>query len=314
MPDPTVSIVIPVKDGGDDLRRCLEAIARQDQVPYELIVVDSGSTDGSDELALAHGARVERIAPETFNHGSTRNLGAEMARGEILVFTSQDAYAAGRDWLAHLVAPLADERVAGVYGRQLAHEDAHPPERYFMDFLYGAQGRVQVASGPEELTMDTTLFSNANAAIRRSAWERFPFADDIVMSEDQEWACRALLAGYRLIYEPTAVVRHSHPYTVTTAFRRFFDSGASGERAYLSAARPGARALRRRALRYGTDEIAWLWTTNQRRWIPYTAVYELAKFAGLQLGARHRRLPLWLKVRASALPEHWRSADDGGRP
>jgi glycosyltransferase involved in cell wall biosynthesis len=314
MPDPSVSIVIPVKDGGEDLRCCLEAIARQDGVPFELVVVDSGSTDGSDELALAHGAHLERIAPDTFNHGSSRNLGARLARGDVLVFTSQDAYAVGRDWLARLIAPLAAENVAGVYGRQLAHEDAHPPERYFMDFLYGPRARVQAAFGRDELTMDTTMFSNANAAIRRSAWERFPFADDIVMSEDQEWACRALLAGYRLVYEPEAVVRHSHPYTVATAFRRFFDSGASAERAYLSAARPGARALRRRALRYGTDELAWLWTTNQRRWIPYTAVYELAKFAGLQLGVRHRRLPLWLKLRASALPDYWRAADGGGRP
>jgi rhamnosyltransferase len=309
---PATSIVLPVKDGGEDLRRCLQGIAAQAlDPPPEIVVIDSGSRDGSDALAERHGARVSRIAPEEFNHGATRNLGAELARGEVLVFLSQDAVPVGPHWLEHLIAPLAaDRNVAGVYGRQLAHDDANPPERYFLDFLYGDRPRVQSVAGPDELTMETTLFSNANAAIRRSVWEELPFTDDIVMSEDQEWSARALLAGYRIVYEPRAVVRHSHPYRIGSAFRRFFDSGASADRAYMAAARPGARAVRRAALRYGVGEVSWLWRTDQRRWIPYAATYELAKFVGLQLGARQRHLPLWVKVRASALPDYWRG---GGR-
>ena len=84
---------------------------------------------------------------EEFNHGGTRNLAAGLARGEVLVFTSQDAVAIGEDWLATLVAPLAGERVAGVYGRQLANPEAHPPERYFLDFLYGADARAAGGRG-----------------------------------------------------------------------------------------------------------------------------------------------------------------------
>src|SRR5258705_395613 len=81
---------------------------------------------------------VTRLPPEDFDHGAPRNLGASLAGGDVLVFISQDAYPVDTQWLARLVAPLAgDSDVAGVYGRQLAHEDAKPPERYFMDFLYG---------------------------------------------------------------------------------------------------------------------------------------------------------------------------------
>jgi rhamnosyltransferase len=302
-----ISVVIPVKDGGDDLRRCLDALARQrldDEV--ELVVVDSSSRDGSAELARERGARVEVIPAAEFNHGGTRNLGAGLARGELLVFTSQDAYAEGGDWLAALTAPLrADARLAGVYGRQLPHTDATPPERYFLDFLYGSEPREQRAASLSELSMETTLFSNANAAVRRSVWEEFRFVDDIIMSEDQEWSRRVLLAGYGIVYEPRAAVRHSHPYTVGSAFRRFFDSGVSAERAYLAGGHPSAGVLRRAALRYARGELAWLWRTGQRRWIPYAGVYELAKFAGLQLGARHRRLPMWLKLRCTALPSYW---------
>jgi len=191
-----------------------------------VVVVDSSSTDGSAELAREKGARLHVIPAEEFNHGATRNLGAELAGGEVLVFTSQDAYPEHERWLAELVAPLRENGdVAGSYGRQLPHEDATPPERYFLDFLYGPHPREQRAAGEEELSMETTLFSNVNAAMRRTAWERFPFAENIIMSEDQEWARRALLAGHALRYVPGAAVRHSHPYTIGSAFRRFFDSG-----------------------------------------------------------------------------------------
>jgi rhamnosyltransferase len=153
--------------------------------------------------------------------------------------------------------------------------------------------------------METTLFSNVSSAIRRSVWEEFRFADDIIMSEDQEWSRRVLLAGYELVYEPEAAVRHSHNYSLGSAFKRFFDSGASAERAYLAGGRPSAQVLRRAAMRYARGELAWLWRTGQRRWIPYTALYEAVKFTGLQLGARHRHLPAAVKMRCSTLPFYW---------
>jgi rhamnosyltransferase len=301
-----ISVVIPVKDGGADLARCLDAIASQvvdDEV--EIVVVDSGSSDDSVTVARSRGAAVHAIPPSEFGHGRTRNLGAGLAHGEILVFTSQDAYAARDDWLALLVAPVrGDEDVAGAYGRQLPHDDATPPERYFLDFLYGPEARVQRIDGGEEPSFEQTLFSNVNAAMRRDVWERFPFADDLIMSEDQEWSRRALRAGHALAYVPEAAVHHSHRYSVTAAFRRFFDSGVSAERSYAAAAN-GSGALRRAGARYAKGELAWLWETGQRRWIPYAAVYELAKFAGLQLGRRHRRLPRSLKRRFSALSAYW---------
>src|SRR3954471_20450010 len=113
-----ISVVIPVKDGGGDLVRCLDRLAAQQvDEDVEIVVVDSGSRDGSVAVARGRGARVHEIPPAEFNHGATRNLGARLAGGDVLVFTSQDAYAADEHWLARLVAPLADERVGGAYGR-----------------------------------------------------------------------------------------------------------------------------------------------------------------------------------------------------
>jgi len=303
-----ISVVIPVKDGGADLVRCLDAISRQrigDDV--EVVVVDSGSRDGSAARAQSLGARVHFIPAGEFHHGRTRNLGAGLARGETLVFTSQDAYAARDSWLETLTAPLRDDdTIAGVYGRQLPHEDARPPEQYFLDFLYGPDPRVQRLAPGGELSFEVTLFSNVNSALPRSRWEAYPFADDIVMSEDQEWSRRILRAGLGIVYEPEAAVYHSHTYSVAGAMRRFFDSGASAERSYVDGAE-SKTALWKAGANYAQGEVAWLWTTGQRRWIPYAAVYELAKFAGLQLGRRHHVLPAALRRRLSAYPDHWTS-------
>lgn len=303
-----ISVVIPVKDGGSDLVRCLEAITGQrTDEEVEVVVVDSGSRDGSPDNASGFGARVYSIPPAEFNHGRTRNLAAELARGDVLVFTTQDAYAADERWLATLVAPLRSDGVAGAYGRQLPHASARPPERYFLDFLYGPTARAQRIESEEDLTFEATLFSNVNSAIPRRIWEEYRFADDIVMSEDQEWSRRVLLAGMTIVYEPSAAVFHSHPYTVRGAFRRFFDSGASAERAYVGDSRTSSAALRQAAARYARGEVTWLWRTGQRRWLPYAAVYELAKFVGLQLGRRHRLLPQRLKRRLSNMPASWGS-------
>jgi rhamnosyltransferase len=286
-----ISVLIPVKDGGSDLVRCLQGIARQkvdDEV--EVVVVDSGSRDGSAARAAELGAHVHEIAPDEFVHGATRNLAAGRSSGDMLVFTTQDAVAADERWLANLVAPLHKDDVAGVYGRQLPHENATPPERFFLDFMYGPAPRVQRLASTGELTFEHTMFSNVNSAIPRHVWESHPFRDDITMSEDQEWSRRVLLEGQTIVYEPRAAVRHSHTYTLGGAFRRFYASGASADRSYVAGA-ASRTALRRAMGRYAVGELRWLWQTGQRRWIPYAAVYEAAKVAGLQLGLRHRRLP-----------------------
>jgi rhamnosyltransferase len=302
-----ISVLIPVKNGGADLVRCLGAIeAQQVEDEVEVIVVDSGSEDGSAANARDLGARVHEITAAEFNHGRTRNLAARLSRGDLLVFTTQDAYPEDDAWLSTLAGALrSGSDLAGVYGRQLPHDSATPLERFFLDFLYGPQPRVQHVQGSGVVSLETTLFSNVNSAIRRDVWEKYPFADDMLMSEDQEWSRRVLLGGWSIAYEPRAAVRHSHVYSLSDAFRRFFDSGASAERAYLGGGGASRGALRKAATRYARSEIAWLWRTGQRRWLPYAALYELTKFVGLQLGARHRLLPAAVKRRLSSYPSYW---------
>jgi rhamnosyltransferase len=145
--------------------------------------------------------------------------------------------------------------------------------------------------------------------MRRSVWTEFPFDDNVFFAEDQEWGRRVLMAGYGLRYEPAAIVRHSHAYTVRSAFKRFFDLGANADRAFLAGGSSSSSALRQDALRYGREELSWLVRTGRAHWIPYTVIYEFAKFLGLELGARHRFLPMPVKRAFSAFPDIWNRTD-----
>jgi rhamnosyltransferase len=301
-----ISVVIPVKNGGERIRRCLEAIRAQviaDEV--EIIAVDSGSTDGTQTLVRSFGGLVEEIEARDFNHGETRNLGARLAQGEIVVFTVDDALPVGTDWLEQLVAPLRKKgELAGTYARQVAYDDAPAHQHFYIDYRYGAEPRLQRASGPQDLTVSNVLFSNVSSAVKRSLLLEFPFASDIVIAEDLEWSARVLLAGHAIAYVPDSVVRHSHAYTLLDAVKRYFDQGAAAERSYMSGeASPGR--VRREGLTLVRQELAWLWQ-NERSAIPYALAHEIARFVGFQLGVHHQHVPRALRPRLSRTPVYWR--------
>src|SRR5690242_5819003 len=111
-----VTVAIPVRDGGEALVSTLAAVARQ-TVEHELLVCDSGSTDGSAQRARESGARVIEIATEDFGHGSTRNLLMQNAAGARVAMLTQDTEPVDERWLERLLGgfDLAGD-AAIVYG------------------------------------------------------------------------------------------------------------------------------------------------------------------------------------------------------
>lgn len=219
-PAPLVSIVIPTKNGAATLPAVLEAVAAQAaDFPYEVIALDSGSTDGTLSILEGRVARVVPIPAGTFNHGLTRNQGIAAARGALVVLLVQDAIPDSPDWLSNLTAPLRrDPTLAGTFARQVPHEGASPLTRHYLARWIAASpaARVAALTGPLEWNALTPMerylrcvFDNVCSCVRRSAWERHPFRETPI-AEDVEWAKEVLLAGHRLAFVPDAVVRHSH--------------------------------------------------------------------------------------------------------
>jgi rhamnosyltransferase len=233
--DRLVSILIPVKNGAAKLRELLpRLLAQESPDPVEIVAVDSGSTDDSVEVLREHGATVAAIDPRSFNHGLTRNLAAQLARGQIVVFLNQTTLPADEHWLANLVAPLhADPELAAVSARVLPRPDADPLTRKDTERdVSGSPDRAErqirdwsayAALSPAELKV-FVYFDTICAAIRAEVFRRLPFRQTD-FGEDLIWGKEALEAGCKILYEPSAVVLHSHNYSLLEIFRRNFDDG-----------------------------------------------------------------------------------------
>src|SRR5258708_15082417 len=225
------SIVIPTKNGAKDIGACLDAVYSQKDVGrVEVLVVDSGSTDNTLEIVRRYPVRLERIAAETFHHARTRNYAAGLAKGEVLVFLSQDAIPASDAWLAAFLSNFNEAAVGAVYGRQLPKAESGVEGRSAFAVMYGGARIVKMPMDGIGLGHKYYHFSNANSAIRRKAWEATRFPDELKVFEDVGIAKRILDSGWSIVYEPEAAVYHSHDFPLDILFKRYFDIGVVYER------------------------------------------------------------------------------------
>lgn len=228
-----VTIVIPTFNGEAYLADVLDAIQRQGHAgERQVIVVDSGSTDATlDILAGRPWVEVIRIPNAEFGHGRTRAMAAEQARGDVIVYLTQDAVPVGTDWLAELLAPFElDEGIGLVTGRQQPRPRAFPLQRYeiigVFDNLGPRDGITVYGAGARPLegaSLDAAAFhSDVNAAVRAVALREVPFRD-VPYSEDQMMGRDMLAAGWRKAYAGRASVEHSNDLTFGEYGRRIFD-------------------------------------------------------------------------------------------
>jgi len=294
------SILIPTKNGERDIGACLEAAYSQEGVgPIEVLVIDSGSTDATLEIARRYPVRIENIPPESFHHARTRNFAANLATGEFLVFLSQDAVPADGLWLSAMLKNFRDPAVGAVYGRQLPVPGA-PLERHdTLAAVYGDERLVKAPSTQGNLGYRYYHFSDANAAIRKSVWQKTRFPEDFKVFEDLGIAKRILDSGWQIVYEPQSRVYHSHSHTTFALFKRYFDIGFTFSRLGIwnngtraSLVRDAWKQLRGKISRFNGNEDSYK--------AGVSVGSDLAKSAGMFLGLNERFLPLALKRRMSA--------------
>ncbi|MBI2995054.1 MAG: glycosyltransferase family 2 protein [Gammaproteobacteria bacterium] len=211
-PRPRVSIVIRCCNEERHIGRLLDGILAQTERDVEIIVVDSGSTDATLSVTQRYPVRVVSIAPESFSFGSSLNLGCGEAAGEFIVIASAHVYPLYRDWLAKLLAPFRDGRVGLVYGRQRGTETSKYSERQLFQAWFPGQSNYD---------QPHSFCNNANAAIRRSLWQRFPYNESVTGLEDLAFAKEIKATGWRIAYEAEAEVAHVHEETWTRVYNRY---------------------------------------------------------------------------------------------
>ncbi len=229
MNTPLISIIIRSFNEGWALRETLPAVEAQEYGNWELIVIDSGSTDGSvDLIRKARPKHFIQIKPGEYNPSRVMNQGMQLAASDFGVFLNADATPQGNNWLRPLVTALLQPGNAAVFGRQIPRPDCRAVYACDYERCFGHN---------RESAKWEHFFSMVSSGLRKDIWSRRGFLEKMQYSEDDEYTrwCRA--QGYEVVYCPESVVMHSHNYTPQQAYQRSF-----GEARALAAVWDGRRS------------------------------------------------------------------------
>ncbi len=211
----TVSIIIRCKNEEKSIGRTLEKVfAQAIDIPFEVIIVDSGSTDRTLEIVQQYPVRVFRISPESFTFGYALNYGIERADGTIIVNLSAHCFPVDNYWLSRLVSPILEGRAEAGYGRQVPIKEINPFEevslyKHFPD---------------DEKKSGRVPFSNANCAFLKKMWKEVRFDEKVPSWEDYLWFLH-LKGRYSFKYCPEAAVYHTHSFSLRAIVRRAYNDG-----------------------------------------------------------------------------------------
>ncbi len=199
-----ISVVIRAYNEEKWLDRCLRAVKHQRLPIEDIIVVDNESQDKSREIAQHHGTTLLSISRADFTFGRALNLGIEAAKGEVVLILSAHCIPVDELWSSYLALHLngyGGDSICGVYGRQ------EPlPETSDMD----ARDLYTTFREERHNQSQDYFFHNANSAIRKSLWQKYPFDEKIRGVEDRAWGKLLIQKGYQITYEPMARVYHHH--------------------------------------------------------------------------------------------------------
>lgn len=305
-------IIVPVRNGGARWREAAAALQAALGDPARAVILDSGSTDGSDRVAAECGFVLERIDPRSFNHGATRQWAIERfcADTEFAIFLTHDAVLAGREALELLLASFVDSSVGAAYGRQLPHRGAGPFEAHVILFNYGPYSETRSLADAPRLGIKTAYLSNSFAAYRVGALRACGgFPSHLILGEDAAVAVKMLLAGWKVRYCADAEVRHSHAYTTAQDAQRYFDFGVFHAqlpellRHFGAAEGEGARFL--------ASELRYV-AAHAPLSLPLVPVRNGAKYLGYRLGRSYARLPRGLCQRLSMTKVFWTATGASG--
>lgn len=213
MSNPTTSIIIRCYNERDHIGKLLHGISQQTFADKEIILVDSGSTDGTLEIANQFEIdSIVHIPPEKFSFGRSLNYGCKEASGEYCVFISAHCYPKRVDWLERLLEKFEDDEVAMVYGKQRGGGPTKFSERQIFKRWFP----------DEDIDYQLTPFANnANAAIRREVWQEFPYNEQLTGLEDLDWGKRVKEEGFEISYASEAEIIHIHDETLSQIYDRY---------------------------------------------------------------------------------------------
>jgi len=308
--NPKASIFIPTKNPGKPFETILNQISKQNEKSFEIILVDSGSTDKTLEIienfAKKHKeipVKLYKIAPKEFGHGKTRNLSLKYSKAPCIVFLTQDAIPANDYWLSSLLSNFKDPSVAGVFSKQIPKKNARKTEKFFYHYYF--HNKKEIHPAINDTLLDIMFFSNASSCIKTDILKKYSFNESLIMTEDQQWAKTIIEKGYKKIYEPKSVVIHSHNYTLKQTFQRYFDSAYSLNQILNKNPDKDFNKYIKNATGYVIKELKFILKTNP--FLLFRLIIEnFIKILATNLGKNEKRIPFFLKKRFSMHKYYWK--------
>ena len=300
-----VAVIIPTMNGEPKIAQLLNSLSKQSFQSFKVILIDSASSDGT--VSIANDFKVEIISIERrdFNHGATRQFGADLATdSDIVVFLTQDAVLADNTSLERLINCFNDPKVGIVYGRQLPNSGAGPIEAHARLFNYPDNSSIKSFQDASKLGIKTVFISNSFAAYRRPVlMEVGGFPRNVILGEDTYVAARMLLNGWQIAYSAEAKVYHSHGYSFRHEFQRYFDIGVFHARESWLQQKFGL--AEGEGLKFVLSELRYLIKYNVFL-IPSSILRTILKLSAYRLGLAEKRLPNKLKLLFSMNKTFWK--------
>lgn len=223
---PVCSIIVRAYNEEKHIGKLFAGIRQQTLTDVQVILVDSGSTDRTVEIARQYGVEIVHIDPKEFTFGRSLNKGISHAVADILVFASAHVYPVYPDWLEHMVSPFKDSKVAVCFGKQRGTENSKFSEQQVFYHWFPETSHVQE---------ENPFCNNANAAIRRSLWMEHPYDENIPALEDLAWANWAMKKGYSVYYSAEAEIVHIHHESWKGVYNRYRREGMAFKQIYPEA-------------------------------------------------------------------------------
>lgn len=230
-----ISVICPLYNGEDYIKSLNASLLKQKNVEFASIeyILTEGK-DNSEEVLKSLNCNYKKITPKEFSHSRTREEAAFRAKGDILVFITQDIIICDDLWLSKLVKPIIEGQCSAAFSRQIC--DNNTIEKYIREKNYPEESRIISAEDIDKLGIKTFFFSDAASAIKREVFYELKGYDNkhLVTNEDMYIAYKMITNGYKIRYTSEAEVVHSHIFTLKQLYKRYYDTGIFlGQNDYL---------------------------------------------------------------------------------
>jgi rhamnosyltransferase len=307
-----IDLIIPTYKPDEKFHKLMKRLKKQTVQPDHIWVINTitepATIDIEEQYKDMPNLKVIHISKNDFDHGGTRNSGAYLSDAEFVMFMTQDAVPTDEYLIENMLEGFREERIAVVYGRQLAGKEVGTVERYTRTFNYPSEDSVKTMNDIERLGIKTYFCSNVCAAYRKSVYNELGgFVTKTIFNEDMIMASKIINAGYAIAYASSAKVIHSHKYTYWEQFTRNFDMAVSQQQyreifENVKSESEGIKLVK--------QSIKYLNKTKKPYLIPDLILQSGFKFLGYKAGRNYEKLPKSLIKKFSMNKSYWNEREN----